>query len=229
MAFLDYGALLKVNGEFINKNTDLFMESSDTNYIIDKAKYRACNHNDKYYDTDIQINGNYFVYAGDKDLLLCFYKCMFYVIENGIITKCMYELPFIKEDLILNNGTRISIKHLDENKYSEKYYDYDETWQDYVKKNWSKAMGNEKDYELENGKKAHKNFIKHKKRIARNKNCIGKYYKSRYIATWTHNDKTYEVIFGYGIDNNEKVYNRIKNNSYDYSKIEVNIIDKWFK
>ena len=33
MAMIDYGAMLRVDGKFINKNCDLFMEQSDTGYV----------------------------------------------------------------------------------------------------------------------------------------------------------------------------------------------------
>lgn len=76
MAFIDYGALLKVNGEFINKNRDIFMNKSDTGYICEKAK-------DDQGDWH-SVQGNYFVYAGDEVVYYNQYSNMQY--EKCVLT-----------------------------------------------------------------------------------------------------------------------------------------------
>ena len=38
MSMIDYGALLKVDNIFVNKNKDLFMKCSDTGYMCEYAK-----------------------------------------------------------------------------------------------------------------------------------------------------------------------------------------------
>ena len=50
----------------------------------------------------------------------------------------------------------------------------------------------------------------------------------RFIAEWDYNGHHYEVIFGYGIDNDEEVWNKIKNDSYGFRQDEIAIIDSWF-
>ena len=75
MSAIDYGALLRVNGKFINKNDDLFSYCSDTGYVCDKATYYS-DYEKK--EIEIDIMGNYYVYAGDENFLLCFYKGYFY-------------------------------------------------------------------------------------------------------------------------------------------------------
>jgi hypothetical protein len=49
------------------------------------------------------------------------------------------------------------------------------------------------------------------------------FYKSDY------NGHHYEVIFGYGVEPNERVWNDIKNESYGFRPDEVKLIDNWFE
>lgn len=51
---------------------------------------------------------------------------------------------------------------------------------------------------------------------------------TRWKATWDYNEKHYEVIFGFGIDNDEEVWNDIKHGYFDFSETEIKIIDEWF-
>lgn len=77
-ATIDYGALLRVNGKFINYNKDLFSE------IIypegDIPEYTQYVYSGKLQKRPVK--GNYFIYAGDTTFMLAFYKRMFDVISD---------------------------------------------------------------------------------------------------------------------------------------------------
>lgn len=225
MAMIDYGAILKVNGKFINKNNeDLFMKCSDTGYVCKKASY---NYDGKEYEID--IDGNFFVYAGDENFLLCFYKSTAYAIHNNKVVKSIGNNPFLSETFYIDNLPSVTIEHLDKNTYIEPIESL-KTWENYVKENWIGATGKEKLSELENGYKEYKWFQKRLKYIGRcNRRKDGYKYKTqRWKATWDYNGNKYEVIFGYGIDSNEKVWNDIKFDYYGFTDIEREVIDKWF-
>ena len=51
----------------------------------------------------------------------------------------------------------------------------------------------------------------------------------RFLLKTTFGEDEYEVIYGYGIDPSEDVWNRIKNTSYGFSDKERALIDLWFK
>lgn len=217
MAMIDYGALLRVDGKFINKNKDMFMDSSDTGYVCEKASYS----NEDEYD----INGNYFVYAGDKNFLIVFYKGIFKVISNEIIILSKWNVAFNSETFFFDGLPNLKVSRL------SKYYEYEKyeswgAWQDFVRENWYGATGNEKLSELQGGTKAYKRYRKHLKVVERSKGYKTRPY--RFIAEWDYNGHHYEVIFGYGIDNDEEVWNRIKNDSYGFRQDEIEIIDSWF-
>ena len=221
MAAIEYGALLRVNGEFVNKNKNLFMDTSNTGYVLDKARYE----DSSIYDKDVDIDGNFYVYAGDKDLLLTFYKVYFYVISDCLILTVVSNVPFISETFNIN-GVQIKVSHLEPELQIDKGEDIG-TWKDYVRENWEEATGDEKLSQLENGSKLYKIFLKKLKRKASARN-VYKDRTQRWIAEWEHNGDKYEVIFGYGIDTNENVWNDIKNDSYGFTEREIRIIDEWF-
>ena len=221
MAAIDYGALLKVNGKFINKNGELFMDASDTGYILENAKYKDTS----IYDKDVDIDGNFYVYAGDKDLLLTFYKGFFYVISDGLILTAVSNVPFISETFNIN-GVKIKVSHLELELQIDEGEDVG-TWKDFVREHWRGATGEEKLSQLENGLKQYKIFLKKLKRKASGRD-VYKDRTQRWIAGWEHNGDKYEVIFGYGIDPCEEVWNDIKNDSYGFTKREIKIIDGWF-
>lgn len=221
MAFIDYGALLRVDGKFINKNGNLFMDASDTGYICESAK-------EKNGET-VPIDGGYFVYAGDEKCLLIFYKGIFQVISNGIIVLSDFNPAFASQTYKLEGLTELKVSHLDKNLYIE-YPEPLGTWEDYVRQNWIDATGTEKLSQLYGGLKRYKRFKKRAKHIARVTRNGGycKYRTQRYLAEWTYDNRKYEVIFGYGIDPDEEVWNRIKEDSYGFTDTERKIIDEWF-
>lgn len=219
MAAIDYGALLRVNGEFVNKNQHLFMETSDTGYTLKEAFFKDRN----VYDKAVPIEGNFYVYAGDADLLLAFYKGYFYIISNGEILKAVSYSPFLSESFLIHD-TEIKISHLDRIPIIEK--PESQTWKSYVRENWIDATGDEKLSELDGGQKAYRRFLCQAKR--RSKGRLNyKYFASRWKAEWEHGGKSYEVIFGYGIDPDEEVWNQVKT-QYDFSDREIRMIDRWF-
>lgn len=160
MALIDYGAILRVNGKFINKNCDLFMHSSDTGYVCEQALHPN--------GEMIDIDKEFYVYAGDENFMLCFYKGLFYVISHNKIILAKWNILFMSETFYFDGLPSVNVERLD------------------------------------------------------NKT-------QRWLATWIHNGNKYEVIFGYGIDPDEEVWNRIKFDGYKFTDIEREIIDEWFK
>ena len=64
------------------------------------------------------------------------------------------------------------------------------------------------------------------------KKSLRVWYKThnyRYLATWSYNGHSYEVIYGYGIDSNRKfIWNDDLCDSYDFTISEKQIIRAWF-
>lgn len=97
MSFIDYGSVVKKNGKIIQKNFFMNMKES-VGFTINKIKrsYKSsCNcydyESDRYIKTPthedyyIKINNNQFSYFGDKDFLVCVYKNIVRIIDNGRI------------------------------------------------------------------------------------------------------------------------------------------------
>lgn len=131
MAMIDYGSVVKKNGVIIQK--DMFMDmKEDLGFVINKApySYKTNVYDDNYnvigqevVNTDLDINGNYFSYIGDKEFLICIYKGLLQVLVNGKIVYTNHdlfpkeELPYQHQSLRLNiEGVRISIKRLTEDR-----------------------------------------------------------------------------------------------------------------
>lgn len=204
MAFLDYGALLSINGKFINKNHDLFM---DMNYELGFC----ANCYDVKQQKNVSLNGNFFVYAGDKDLFFCFYKTSFFVVKNRNIIFKKYGTDFISEVIKYNEFPEIFLKHLD----PTLYFDQGEKWEEVVKEN-----------QLLFNKNLNK-IAKYRARIKKNGGFY-KYRNDRFFIKWIYKGDLYEVIFGYGIDPCENVWGKIKN-KYGFSLYEIELINDWFK
>lgn len=217
MSMIDYGALLRVDGKFINKNCGLFMNASNTGYVCK----RAINNDGKEY----VIDGNYFVYAGDENFLIVFYKGIYQVISNEKILYTGWDMPFNSETYFFDELPNLKVSRLSKDFEIEKYESLG-TWKDFVREHWIDATGDEKLYELQGGRKAYKRFMKAAKHRAREKGFKTRPY--RFFAEWYYNRHHYEVIFGYGIEPNEEVWNKIKNKSYGFRKEEIKLIDSWF-
>ena len=220
MAMIDYGALLRVDGKFINKNQDLFMKASDTDYVCEKAIDKEGNEYD--------IDGNYFVYAGDKDFLLVFYKRLYKIISNEKILRTCY-MTFNSIIHYFDTLPNVQVSRLSKTFEIEKVESVG-LWKDYMREHWYGATGDEKLSDLQGGGKEYKKFMKRAKRVGYlNKHKKGcKYRPYRFIAEWNYNGRHYEVIFGYGIDPNEETWNRIKHKSYGFRADEIELIDSWF-
>lgn len=208
MAAIDYGALVIKNGKPVNKNCDLFMESPE-------------------YMDDI-VKDNYYAYCGDEELSFCFYKCNIAIVKNGHIVDNLWNHPFKSETHYIGD-THITVTRLDDLMpvYPEHLMGCD-TWEDYVKENWQGATGKEKDSELVDGRKWHRLWIKKCKAIGRKKPL---YYTStlKYSATWEYKGDKWEVIFGYGIDPNENIFEDIiTKGSYNYGNKSTEYIKAKF-
>lgn len=213
VAMIDYGALLKINGEFVNKDKDIFTKENDTGYKLEKAF-------DLRSKQEIQIAGNYFIYAGNERMLLCFYKTYFLVISQGNILKwcANYGNSFDKETVYLDGLPAIHIQRLT-SEYERDDSELDNTYKEYLLGSYGNRIGTLK-------------WLRRVKKIGkqrREKRGYGKGYKrNRYKASWNHDGNEYEVIYGYGIDPSENVWNEIKQ-AYGFNGEEIKIIDEWFK
>ena len=218
MAMIDYGALLRVDGKLINEGK-MFMDSSDTGYVCEKAYYPK-------YDCDYNINGNYFVYAGDEGLLLCFYKSWCLVISNNEVIRDAWSVPFASETFFLPNDVNLKISHLDKELRVEPLI-WTTNLEEYMKDSWGDLYLEDPGREM--WKYERKWFRRMMSKAHICKNISYKYRSQRYLAEWDYKGKHYEVIFGYGIDPNKECWDKIKNSSYGFSDVERNIIDEWFK
>lgn len=215
MAMIDWGALLRVDGKFVNRGDDLFMDASDTGYVCEKA-----------FDADGRpcvIDGNYFVYAGDADLLLCFYKQVIVVVSGDKVERTIYGCPFSSETITsIPSLTALNVAHTEPNFITEQMFPT-ESYEDWL----------EERYTLEHCKHLYNNykskqFKKYLRHVKYMKNWTCKQRTNRYIATWEHGGHKYEVLYGYGIDPSEETWECIKNDRYDFTDTEREIIDSWF-
>ena len=216
MAMVDYGAILRVDGKIVNDS--LFMEMTDTGITPPEKVH------DNRYNTDINIANNYYVYAGDKDFMMVFYKCWFFGITQkemiysslNHITCCIPWYTLMNDDF-----PKITVEVLTREKDS------------YYSTNWFYEDAKE---ELEEAYKHHnkkrlrelRRWFKSVGRVVREERNKP-YWKNRFKASWDYKGKHYEVIYGYGIDPNRKVWDEIKFNRYDFSETERKIIDNWFE
>lgn len=82
MAFLDYGAILKVNGEIKNLNKGLFMDMKESVGFVINSIPTQYEWDGKTHDSEHHIDGNYFVYFGDEEVLFCIYKNVLQIVVN---------------------------------------------------------------------------------------------------------------------------------------------------
>lgn len=170
MATVDYGALLRVNGKFINYNKDLFSEIIyPKGDIPERAQYGK--------SQERPVKGNYFVYAGDTTFMLAFYKRMFDVISDGKMIKSVWGIPFLSETFVIN-GILITVSHLDKTHIVESKAPT-EPWNEYVKNNWQGTTGKEHLWELENGAFYYRKYI----RLAKRRHRCKLYFAERNIGT----------------------------------------------
>ncbi len=83
MSIIDYGAIAFKNGKLISTNMFTPMEQTvgwkDTN----KDVYRAYDCNDNYVYKPLNLKGNHFVYIGDRDCTIAFYKGWMIILEKS--------------------------------------------------------------------------------------------------------------------------------------------------
>ena len=226
MAMIDYGAILKVNDKFINKNLDDFlMKESDMGY---EPKNK-------------DIGG--FVIAGDENFCLTFYKGCCEVYHNEKLINQIFASPFLSETIFNGDLPKVKIEHLDKEK--QPWSDYEIiTWREYIRYqlfynyDLDDIIGNIDcveyltDKMLEDIKnhypKHNMKYLRRLKQEIRDKyKCDS--YTGRWKATWKFKVNKYEVIFGYGIDKDRRVWNRIKYDAYDFTDYEREVINEWFK
>lgn len=205
MSAIDYGALLRVDGMLINRD-EIFMECSDTGYVCDKALHSDGN----YYD----IDGNYFVYAGDENFMIVFYRGLFKVISHGKVIMSEWNLEFSSYTYFLPGLPNLKVSRL--SKERTKY----EPVRCYKSFNEFSAFS---------GSRSIKKYQRIIKRVDRDKRVRKGHYPYRFLAELYYDDRHYEVIFGHGIDTDENVWKRIRNNFYDFNEDEKEIINRWFK
>lgn len=206
MAILEYGALLKINGKFINKNMDLFMDCSDTGYICEKATYYDKNIKK---DREVFIDGMFYVYAGDENFMLCFSKAGFSVISHNKIIGSVVFSQFLSETFYFDDLPSVTLEMLDK---SVKYKSFIPC--NYMFDHIKEKIGKKK-------KRVIRRYCKKYGKV------MEKGYCTRWKASWVYNGNHYEVIFGYGIDNDEKSWNDTKDD-FGFSDTEKRIVDEWF-
>lgn len=171
MAVMDYGAILKINGKLININQSLFMDMKETvGFTIDPIPYQH-EYNGTVYSDVYVIDGNYFIYFGDENILFCVYKTLLRAVVNS-------------------------------NEVYDFYFDYNE-------------------------KKVVKYFEINGSTIKIKKIC-DQYNKIH--ASVQYNGNRYEVIYGYGIDNNVKTFRDIsRKKRYGYNTRITRYVDNFLQ
>lgn len=211
MAMIDYGALLRVDGKLINRNMDLFMKAADTGYVCEEAV-------DKFGYTT-RICGNYYVYAGDKEFLLVFSTRHYKVISNGKVLYEHWYMPFTSETRYFEGLPAVKVSRLSP-EYEIVFGDIDDDYE------WLRP--------LFKGKHRADRGIRrlHKKRYKTLRGHGDEGYKARpfrFLVEWEYAGRKYEVIFGYGIDTSETVWNGIKYSAYNFRQDEIDLINEWFE
>lgn len=82
MSIIDYGAIAFKNGKLIS--TEMFTPMKQTVGWKDTKKdvYRAYDCNDNYVYKPLNLKGNHFVYIGDRDCTIAFYKGWMTILEK---------------------------------------------------------------------------------------------------------------------------------------------------
>lgn len=216
MSMMDYGAMLRKNGKFLNKNRFAFMSKSDTGYMLEEAIFP---------DGEKRlIHDNYFVYAGDEEFLLVFYKTILHVISHGKVLWSFGNTSLLSQTMHFEGLPSVTVAHLDKNPIPEDC-SVDEELKDSLIEIFGKRRGEQK----------YLRICKKVNYYTRKYKTSGKYRGTgqlgpRYITTWNHNGNHYEVIFGYDITTDEKVWEIVRENRKDccISEKEIEIIDDWF-
>ena len=205
MAMIDYGAILMIDGK--KYNDTMFMETSDCGFVPEKAY-------SKEYNQWLDIKGNYFVYAGDDNFMLVFYKTWAYVITAGeIIYSAPFNMNYPGLTRYFDGLPTVTFEHLDKNRYEEYLTDVDDDdYRYYISR-----------YGIKRGTLYYYRALK---RCERAKWLC---YTNRYVARWEYQGRKYEVIYGYGVDPDKECWERIRDEAYDFTEIEKQKIDRCFE
>lgn len=122
MAMIDYGSVVKKNGKIIQK--EMFMDMKEAvGFEIDSLQEGI--------EGKTLIDGDWFSYMGDEELLVCTYKTQVLIVSNNEIKKHVWygtldgnwRLPFPKYQLQFEvNGTKFHIKKLfNQNRYKLRF------------------------------------------------------------------------------------------------------------
>lgn len=243
MGMIDYGTLVKVNGKIINEGI-MFMEKSDLGIIPVDSAY------DEYNPGDVQlIRDKYFAYAGDEELMICFYKNLMTFVSGDKYLGCVsmgqpwhekYDSKNMRYGLFneklfnpFNCGIDVRFESLDPNiQHCERAYDGETIYEDgeelIVKSYWKlikDAYGLSDVY----GSKTYTAYRKMCKNLRRKKNfgwsVWGRHYdeydvSDRFYVTFQYNGNTYEIVTGYGIDWNRSFYTEENMNRFGYTEKE---------
>lgn len=211
MSVSDYGAVLRVNGHVVN--TDDFMKESNLGYSLEVAQYK---------DKEIKVKGNYFVMAGDKDLLLCFYKGDMIVIQNEVVTNVISWSPFKNETLLLDEA-EIEVSHLDENLYlRDRYYNLNDM------SDWLTQIGFT-DRDRLFSRAFHCRLYRKCLRKLRKVRKKSYTRTSRWIANWQYKGDTYECIFGVGITTDDSYKEPYYYETFEFTEVELAILNDWLE
>lgn len=216
MAMIDYGAIAKVDGKIINQN-QTFMHAPEG------AKETFNLHGREVPSDD------FFACCGDKDFYICFYKTVIHVVKNNVCILSDYGTPFASETFYINNNLKITTSKIDPAQTPVYMEMPASSWKEYIKENWVGATGEESIHELHYGEERFKWWNKMLKAVGRNRKKPIYYNTCRkYFAEWDYNGHHYEVIYGYGIDSNIKVYKEVvEAGTYAYTEKEIEFINNW--
>jgi hypothetical protein len=121
MAMIDYGTILVRDGLIQNRD-QMFMEKTDLGCDIpDKLALRGDQ------DRVAFISGDFFVYAGDMDFMLCFYKYRVLVIFNGMYVGDVWitddiKPPYEKRLNLFGSGVDVIFECIDHKGQVNEYW-----------------------------------------------------------------------------------------------------------
>ena len=180
MAMIDYGCVVIKNGIVQNTN-EFFMNMKRSVGWVDKE----VTGNETRDDLVGVMNDNYMGYIGDKDLTICFYKS-YERLHFNIIDLDHIDIPNPDQMLYMNEN-KINDYHLSREYkyYSDSNWFYEDKW---ISKTFKVEVPNYGPVDI------------HVKYLSNAIKMLWMSYKGDH----------YRVIYGYGIDSNWNVWNKIK-------------------
>lgn len=181
MAAIDYGCVVIKNGIVQNPNI-FYMDMKESVGWIDKE----VTDESTYDELEDVMNGNYMGYIGDEDLTIAFYKLYerVHIGHVNIDSEIIKNIP--EEDLMLYmSDNMINDFNLSRKWYRSKCFFWGEKW---ISKTFKINVPNYGIVEV------------HVKYISNPVKMLWMTYKGNH----------YRVIYGYGIDSNKRVWDKIK-------------------